>query len=74
MTTVRKDRRRYRADEHPICLYCWYASETKIPKTTDEGARQQCCECGRITRAGITVERDPTKVMYPAWVYDDEPA
>lgn len=61
-----------KATTQPICLYCWYASETKVPKCVTDGAPQRCCDCGRVTRDGLFVERDPTTVYWPAYETGEE--
>lgn len=57
-----------KTDTHPICLHCWYASETRVPKAVTPGAPERCCDCGRITRDGYEVTRDPKLVTWPRYI------
>jgi len=54
----------------PVCMWCWYACGAPKPTPVTRRRRERCCDCGRFTRDGIWLERDPTTVAFPS--YEDQ--
>lgn len=51
----------------PLCDYCWEDREgARVPSRLREPEEETCSNCGRLTRSGIYVRRDPATVKFPS--------
>lgn len=61
---------RKKSDRQPLCLWCWYATQTRAPECAP-GNPVSCSECGRTTRDGLFREitwQERKDVPFPAYV------
>lgn len=64
----------------PLCTDCWIRENlseegvripTRVVNIPWEELLERCCECGRMTSAGIFTRKDPKEVPYPRENNDD---
>jgi hypothetical protein len=60
---------RKKSDRQPLCLHCWYATQTRAPACEDSPP-VRCSDCGRTTRDGLFIEiswQERKTVCFPAY-------